>query len=57
MQNGVIIWSGLRVKMALHTGVSNCEVDRSTGRVNYVCFYYKNYLYILTNTLLVWSNN
>lgn len=37
LNGGTPIWAGLRVRMGLHYGLSNCEVDRATGRVTYVC--------------------
>ncbi len=30
------MWNGLRVRMAVHYGVPNCDLDRSTGRMTYV---------------------
>lgn len=33
---GQQIWAGLRVRMGLHMGVSNCEIDRSSGRMTYM---------------------
>jgi hypothetical protein len=35
-ENGDIICNGLRVRMAVHVGVPNCEIERSTGRMTYV---------------------
>lgn len=36
---GGVKWNGLRVKMAVHAGVSNSAIDITTGRTRYVCFF------------------
>lgn len=36
-QDGGLMWKGLRVKMAVVSGVPNCAIDPSSGRMAYVC--------------------
>jgi serine/threonine protein kinase len=33
--NGTVIWKGLRVRMAVGSGVPNCEIDPGTNRMQY----------------------
>jgi hypothetical protein len=47
--NGQTMWRGLRVRMAVHTGVPNCEIDRFSGRMTYVCLLFFHFFNNLTH--------
>ena len=35
INDGTLIWNGPRVRMGIHTGIAECELDATTGRKDY----------------------